>query len=165
LLKTWPAPETVRDVAKLIGLAQFYLHFIHNFELRIAPLRKITKQEYTDPVVQYWSNAAQNSLDAMKNAILADPCVLHFDYWKLIVLWTNFLCLGFGWVLCQPGDNKASNKTVQEYRSGKGFNFMTKESSAILRSVCVCVLTRPLGEGGHWPLLHNNAGWHWFPSP
>ncbi len=32
-------------------------------------------------------------------------------------------------------------------------------------SLCVCVLTRPPGEGGHWPLLHNNAGWHWFPSP
>ncbi len=72
----------------------------------------------------------------MKNAILANPCVLHFDYRKLIVLWTDFSCLGFGWVLCQPGDNEASNKAVQEYCLGKGFNFMTKESSAVLRPVC-----------------------------
>ncbi len=93
LLKTWPAPKTVCDVAKFIGFAQLCLHFIHNFELGVAPLGKITKQEYTNPVAQYWSNAAQNSLDAMKNAILADPCVLHSDYRKLIVLWTNFLCL------------------------------------------------------------------------
>jgi hypothetical protein len=61
---------------------------------------------------------------------------LRFDYWKLIVLRTNFSCLGFGWVLSQPGDNKASNKAVQEYRLDNGFNFMTKESSAILRQVC-----------------------------
>jgi hypothetical protein len=53
LLKTWPAPETVRNVAMFIGLAQFYSRFIHNFELRVAPLREITKQEYTNPVAQY----------------------------------------------------------------------------------------------------------------
>jgi hypothetical protein len=39
LLKTWPAPETVCDIAKFIGFAPFYSRFIHNFELRIAPLR------------------------------------------------------------------------------------------------------------------------------
>ena len=75
-------------------------------------------------------------IDDMKNAILADPCILRFDYRKLIVLRTDFLCLGFGWVLCQPGTDEASNKAVEEYRSSKGFNFMTKESSAILRPVC-----------------------------
>ena len=68
--------------------------------------------------------------------ILADPCILWFDYRKLIVLRADFSCLGFGWVLCQPGDNEASNKAVQEYHLGKRFNFMTKESSAILRHVC-----------------------------
>ncbi len=138
LLRTWPAPETVCNVTKLIGFAQFYARFIHNFKLRVAPLRKITKQEYTNPVTQYWSEAAQHFIDDMKNAILADPCpcILCFDYWKLIVLRTDFSCLGFGWVLCQPGDDEASNKAVQEYCLGKGFNFMTKDSSAILRPVC-----------------------------
>jgi hypothetical protein len=95
LLKTWPAPETVRNVAKFIGFAQFYSRFIHNFELRITPLCEITKQEYTNPIVQYWSNAAQNSLDTMKNAILAKPCVLYFDYRKLIVLWVQFFVSWF----------------------------------------------------------------------
>jgi hypothetical protein len=58
LLRTWPAPKTVCDVFKFIGFAQFYARFIHNFELRVAPLRNITKQEYTNPVAQYWSKAA-----------------------------------------------------------------------------------------------------------
>jgi hypothetical protein len=58
LLKTWPAPETVRNVAKFIGFAQFYSRFIHNFKFCITPLGKITKQEYTNPVAQYWSTAA-----------------------------------------------------------------------------------------------------------
>jgi hypothetical protein len=46
-----------------------------------TPLHKITKEEYTNLVAQYWSTAAQNSLDVIKNAILADPCILRFDYW------------------------------------------------------------------------------------
>ncbi len=135
LLKTWPAPETVRDVAKFIGFAQFYSDFIHNFELRIAPLRKITKEEFTDLVAPYWNNAAQASLDDIKDAILANPCILRFDYRKLIMLRTDFSSIGFGWVLCQPGDNETSNNAVQNYWSGKGFTFMTKESSAVLRPV------------------------------
>jgi hypothetical protein len=101
LLKTWPAPKNVCNVAKFIGFAQFYLHFIHNFELRVAPLREITKQEYTNPVAQYWSTAAQNSLEVIKNAILADPCILRFDYRKLIVLWTNFFVSWF-WLGFMP---------------------------------------------------------------
>jgi hypothetical protein len=33
LFEHWPQPETVRDIAKLIGFAQFYSKFIPNFEL------------------------------------------------------------------------------------------------------------------------------------
>jgi hypothetical protein len=51
LLKHWPQPETVRDVAKLVGFAQFYSKFIPQFKLRIAPLcALITMFEHMDPV-------------------------------------------------------------------------------------------------------------------
>ena len=51
LLKSWPQPEIVRDVAKFIGFAQFYSKYIHHFELRVAPLRALTTiHEYTDQV-------------------------------------------------------------------------------------------------------------------
>jgi hypothetical protein len=90
LLKTWPAPETVCNIAKFIGFAQFYSRFIPNFKLCIPPLCNITKQEFTNPVAPFWSNAARASFNDMKNAILANPCILHFDYRKLIVLHTDF---------------------------------------------------------------------------
>ena len=50
LLKTWSAPEFVRDVTKFIGFAQFYSRFIPNFEMRVAPLRTVTKEGYTNPI-------------------------------------------------------------------------------------------------------------------
>ncbi len=132
LLKIWPALETVCKIAKFIGFAQFYSRFIHNFELPTTPLCEINKQEFTDPNAPFWNDAAQASLNDMKNAILADPCILRFDYRKPIVLQTDFSSLGFRWVLCQPGNNEVASKAVQDYRAGKGFSFMTKHSSAIL---------------------------------
>jgi hypothetical protein len=59
LLTTWPAPELVPDVAKFISFSQFYSRFIHHFELCIAPLGELTKNEYTDPVALLWTDTAQ----------------------------------------------------------------------------------------------------------
>jgi hypothetical protein len=60
LLKHWPQPAIVRDVAKLVGFAQFYSKFIPQFKLRIAPLCDlITLFEYMDPVKTRWNTAAQ----------------------------------------------------------------------------------------------------------
>jgi hypothetical protein len=72
----------------------------------------------------------------MKYAILSDPCIACFDYRKLIVLWRDFSSLGFGLMLCQPGNDAARNQAVQEYRKGRGFTMMTKDSATILHPVC-----------------------------
>jgi hypothetical protein len=136
LLQTWPLPELMHDVAKFIGFAQFYSHFIHHFELRIAPLHALTKLEFANPVAPHWMPKAQAALNDMKNAILSDPCILQFDHWKLIVLCTDFSSIGFGYVLCQPATDKSMLKAVQDYQEWKGFSFMTKSSSAILHPVC-----------------------------
>jgi hypothetical protein len=40
----------MRDVEKFIGFAQFYSHFIHHFELRIAPQHELTKLKFADSV-------------------------------------------------------------------------------------------------------------------
>jgi hypothetical protein len=136
LLQTWPLPELVCDGAKFIGFAQFYSGFIHHFELRVAPLRTLTKLKFANLVAPHWTPEAQAALDDMKNAILSDPCILQFDHRKLIVLRTDFSSKGFGYVLCQPATNESTLKAVQDYQDGKGFSFMTKSSSAILHPVC-----------------------------
>ncbi len=44
----------------------------------------------------------------------------------LIVLQTDFSSLGFGVVLLQPGNDKASTKAAQGHQDRHGFSFMTK---------------------------------------
>ncbi len=136
LLKTWPAPEFVRDVEKFIGFAQFYSRFIPNFKMRAAPLRTLVKGEYTDPIAQHWTPEAESALNDLKDAILLDPCIQRFDHRKLVVLRSDFPSLGFGYVLLQPGNDNASVRAEQDYRAGKGFSFMTKVSNATLQPIC-----------------------------
>jgi hypothetical protein len=85
LLETWPAPELIWDVAKFIGFAQFYLCFIHHFELCISPLRELFRNEYTNPVAPLWTDAAQEALDDMKHAIIS-ASLQWFDYRKMVIL-------------------------------------------------------------------------------
>jgi hypothetical protein len=112
LLETWPAPEIVRNVVKFFGFCKFYSHFIPNFEICVAALHGVTKQEYTNAVGPFWMPKAQGSWDNLKGAILSDPCIQRFDHCKLIVLQTDFSSLGFGFVLLQPENDKASTKAA-----------------------------------------------------
>ncbi len=129
LLESWPKPEIVRDIAEFIGFAQFYSIYIHHFELRIASLREITiKSEYTNPVSPLWSDAAQRSMDDIKEAILSDPCLMRFNHNRLVVLRMDFSSLGFGYVVCQPGMDASLEAAMVAYCSGSDFAFMTKEA-------------------------------------
>jgi hypothetical protein len=167
LLESWPKPEIVRDIAKFIGFAQFYSIYIHHFELRIAPLREITiKSEYTDPVSLLWLDAAQRSMDDMKEAILLDPCLMCFNHNRLIVLQTDFSSLGFSYVVCQPGTDASLEAAMVAYRSDSSFAFMIKEAKGVLRPVAfggrrcrgnkICLHSH-LGEGfaGNWAISKN----------
>jgi hypothetical protein len=101
LLEHWPQPEFIRDVAKIIGFTQFYGKFIPRFELQIAPLCDlISKLEYTEPVVPHWTTSAQDSFNDIKQSILSDPCLKHFDHNCLIVLRSGFLSKRFGYIFC-----------------------------------------------------------------
>jgi hypothetical protein len=164
LLQHPPQPETVRDVAKIIGFAQFYSKFIPHFELRIAPLcRLTTKFEYTKLVAPHRSAPAQAAFDDIKQAILSNPCLKWFNHQCLIVLRTDFSSQGFGYIVCQPGNDDVSNAAMDAYQRGSDFNFMAASSAAVLIPVVfgawrsrgnkVCLHSH-LGEGfaGDWAI-------------
>jgi hypothetical protein len=115
---------------------QFYSIYIHNFELCVTPLRKLTSNnKYTSPIALNLSNAAQQALNDLNEAILAGPFLMQFNHKCLIVLQTNFLSKGFGYVVCQPGADAASKQVMAACQAEKDFAFMTKDSSAVLRLV------------------------------
>ena len=86
LLKHWPIPVLVCDVASFVGFLQFYSKFIPNFEIRVEPLCTIMARDYTKEVGDLWTPKAQSTFDELRNSILGDPCLQRFDPHKLTVL-------------------------------------------------------------------------------
>ena len=74
-------------------------------------------------------------MDDLKEAILSDPCLMRFNHKCLIVLRTDFLSRGFGFVVSQPGTDECSEAAMVAYRSGSDFAFMTKEATGVLHPV------------------------------
>ncbi len=135
--QTWPKPEIICNVAKFIGFIQFYRKYIHHFELQISSLQTLTiKQEYTEPVNGIWNDGCQCFFDDIRQAIISDPCLLHFNHWRLVILRINFFISGV-WLRClpAPGTDKASEVAMVTYCSGSDFAFMLKDSSAVIPPV------------------------------
>jgi hypothetical protein len=75
LIKHWPTPEYVQDVASFVGFLQFYSKFIPHFEVRAEPLRRIMQGEYTKLVGELWTPDARTTFDDLRNSIPCDPCL------------------------------------------------------------------------------------------
>jgi hypothetical protein len=71
----------------------------------------------------------------MWNAVLGDPCLRQYDHRKLLVLHTHISLEGFGYVACQLVDNDASTAAMHKCMQGGSFDFMTKDSTALLHPV------------------------------
>jgi hypothetical protein len=121
---------------KFIGFVQLYSKYINHFDLQVTSLHELTiNNEYTNPVAPIWSHAAQPTLDNLKGAILANPCLMHFNHKRLVVLRTNFLSKGFSYVVCQPGTDTASEQAMAVYQEEQDFAFMTMDCHKLPRYV------------------------------
>ena len=154
LIKRWPQPIIVRDIAKFVGFGQFYSRFIPYFEVLVEPLREIMKAEYTQPVAPLWTDAAQAAWDTIKDGILSDPCLQRYDSRTLTVIRTDFSSAGFGYVVCQPANDDASIAAMHKCMNGQGFDFMSKNSKAVLKPVAFGS-RRTRGNESH---LHSHLG-------
>ncbi len=164
LLFTWPRPEVVCDVAKFIGFAQFFSMYIHHFELRTTPLRKLTtKHEYTKIVAPHWTDDPEKAFQDIQQVILSNPCLMRFNRQWLVVICTDFSLVGFDFMICQPATDEASEAAMIAYCTRKDFSFMTKDSSTAFWPVAFggwrcrrneTYLHSYLGEGfsGNWAI-------------
>ncbi len=75
LLSTWPHPEIVCNIAKVIGFAWFYSIYIHYFEEWITPLHATTiTHNVTGAVKAIWTNEVQWVLEGGGVYILVLLC-------------------------------------------------------------------------------------------
>jgi hypothetical protein len=73
LIKHWPIPELVRDVASFVDFLQFYSKFIPNFKIWVEPLCHLMDREYTERVGDFWTSEVQTTFEDLCGSILCDP--------------------------------------------------------------------------------------------
>ncbi len=111
----------------------------------------------------HWIFAIQDSFTNIKQAILSDPCLKHFDQNCLIILQSDFLSKEFDYIVRQPGNDTTLTTAMDAYCSGSDFSFVTKDSMAVLHPITFgarhchgneCWLHSQLGEGfsGDWAM-------------
>ncbi len=135
LSQSWPAPSLVCNVARFVGFLQFYSKFIPCFKLCAELLRTVMLREYIEPIGDMWTPDVQSTFDYLRNSILKNPCLSHFDLAKLTVLRTDFSSMGFGYVVCQPNNDNVSLELVLQFMLGNGFHFLTTTNGGVLHPV------------------------------
>ena len=86
LVEHWPDPTIVCEILSLIGFAIFYSSFIPLFETRVSRLHEITKLESTETVEPHFDESARKEWEDIKEALLSDPCLAHYDHTQRLYL-------------------------------------------------------------------------------
>ena len=79
VVQTWPCPESVSDVRKFLGFANFFRRFIERFAAISRPL-----EELTGKYAQFcWTPACQRAFDCLRQALVSAPVLRLPDTNKL----------------------------------------------------------------------------------
>jgi hypothetical protein len=112
------------------------------------------REEYTEPLGAKWTLIAIAAWNDKRKSVLKDLCLRQYDHQKLLVLCTKYSAEGFGYVACQPADDNASMHAMHQCMHGSSFDFMTKDSTALLHPVTFgCCRMR-----GNKKRLHSHLG-------
>uniref|UniRef100_A0A3B1JZA6 ribonuclease H n=1 Tax=Astyanax mexicanus TaxID=7994 RepID=A0A3B1JZA6_ASTMX len=73
---SWPTPQTIKDLQRFLGFANFYRRFIRNFSSIAAPLTALTRKATK---TLKWSSEAQHAFAKLKAAFVSAPILKHPD--------------------------------------------------------------------------------------
>lgn len=66
----WPLPQTVKELQRFLGFANFYRRFIRNFSAIAAPLTTMTKR---NTARLSWSTESRQAFDELKGRFTPAP--------------------------------------------------------------------------------------------
>ena len=136
-IQNFKIPRTKKQVRSFLGSIGYYRRYIRNFAQIAKPLHALTRDAISSNVP--WNDAAQLSLDTLKDKLAAAPILGTIDYSRKTVLCTDASGHGIGAKLVQH--NKDGSEVVIAYYSRvlqpHEFNYdvTTRETLAVLSAV------------------------------
>ncbi|PAA52294.1 hypothetical protein BOX15_Mlig007858g1 [Macrostomum lignano] len=103
-IKTFPVPQTVKQLQSFLGLANFYRTHIAGYSRVVQPLLSIVKNT-SKPNKFVWTNAAQTAFEKLKQLLSTDILLVHPNPRKPYFLHTDASDTAIGAVLSQLDDS------------------------------------------------------------
>ncbi len=94
----WPTPQTIKELQRFLGFANFYRRFIKGFSLLTSPLTTLLRGK---PKSLSWSSNAHEAFDSLKTAFSTAPILRHPDPHVPFVVEVDASTTGAGAVLSQ----------------------------------------------------------------
>ncbi len=94
----WPQPQTVKELQRFLGFANFYRRFIRNFSSVASPLTTMTKRTASRLM---WSPEALHSFQELKARFTSAPILRHPDPERQFIVEVDASNTGVGAVLSQ----------------------------------------------------------------
>ena len=102
-VKSFPLPETKRQVRGFLGLTGYYRWFILDYSSRAAPLTDLTRKSASNTVK--WTPQCSEAFESLKQCLCSGPVLRSPDFNKTFVLQTDTSDRGVGAVLSQLSDD------------------------------------------------------------
>lgn len=130
-----PAPQTCRQLMRLLGMCGFYRKFVPNFAAATEPLTNLLQKG----VKFLWSERCQTALDQLKAILSCEPVLRAPDFEQPFKLACDACEVGIGAVLLQA-DSAGVDKPVAYFskklnKHQKGYSTVEKETLALVLAV------------------------------
>jgi transposase InsO family protein len=117
-IKNLSIPKTVKEVRSIVGMMNWYAHFIRDFSTVIAPITALIKRKAQKVL---WNDDANDAFKKVKEILASYPVLRSPDYKRPFIVQSDASQVGIGGVLAQMDDNN------QEYVIGYFSHKLTKE--------------------------------------
>ncbi len=94
----WPKPQTVKELQRFLGFANFCRRFIRDFSKIAAPLTAMTKHHSAR---LSWSSESHQALEELKTRFTSAPILRHPDPEKEFIVEVDASNTGVGTILSQ----------------------------------------------------------------
>lgn len=99
-IKSWPVPTNTQQVLSFIGTIGYFQQFIQNYSQIASPLFDLVKKKTTFQ----WSEKHLKAFNSLKEYISSEPILIHPDFSKPFVIFTDASDLAIGAMLAQEVD-------------------------------------------------------------
>jgi hypothetical protein len=100
-----PAPTTMGELHRMLGMFGYYRMFIRNFAKVAAPLNTLKKgegtEDYDSKMLLSWMANCQDTFDELKDRLSSAPILAHPQFDQSFILYTDASNIAFGAVLAQ----------------------------------------------------------------